>query len=70
MAGLSRAVTRIISRSFAPGTSLDHPTVEDHALPSTVHRFAATQGTDVRLMEVSTIELDDVERIEDDYSRT
>lgn len=41
-----------------------------HIAPMTVHRFAATQGTDVKLMEVSTIELDDVERIEDDYSRT
>jgi len=41
-----------------------------HIAPMTVHRFAATQGCDVKLMEVSTIELDDVERIEDDYSRT
>lgn len=41
-----------------------------HIAPLTVHRFAATQGSDVKLMEVSTTELDDVERIEDDYSRT
>ena len=41
-----------------------------HIAPMTIYRFAATQGTDVKLMEVSTIELDDVERIEDDYSRT
>ena len=41
-----------------------------HISPLTIHRFAATQGTDVKLMEVSTIELDDVVRIEDDYSRT
>jgi mannose-6-phosphate isomerase-like protein (cupin superfamily) len=40
-----------------------------HISPLTIHRFAATQGTDVRLMEVSTTELDDVIRIEDDYSR-
>ena len=40
-----------------------------HIKPLTVHRFAATQGTDVKLMEVSTTELDDVVRIEDDYSR-
>ena len=41
-----------------------------HIEPLTIHRFAASQGSDVKLMEVSTIELDDVERIEDDYSRT
>ena len=40
-----------------------------HIKPLTVHRFAATQGTDVKLMEVSTPELDDIVRIEDDYSR-
>lgn len=40
-----------------------------HIAPLTIHRFAASQGTDVKLMEVSTIELDDVIRIEDDYSR-
>ena len=40
-----------------------------HIAPLTIHRFAATQGTDVKLMEVSTTELDDVVRIEDDYSR-
>lgn len=40
-----------------------------HIAPLTIHRFAASQGTDVKLMEVSTIELDDVVRIEDDYSR-
>ena len=41
-----------------------------HITPLTIHRFAATQGTDVKVMEVSTIELDDVVRIEDDYSRS
>lgn len=41
-----------------------------HIPPLTVHRFAATQRTDVKLMEVSTTELDDVVRIEDDYSRS
>jgi len=40
-----------------------------HIAPLTIHRFAASQGTDVKLMEVSTIELEDVVRIEDDYSR-
>jgi mannose-6-phosphate isomerase-like protein (cupin superfamily) len=41
-----------------------------HITPLTIHRFAATQGTHVKVMEVSTIELDDVVRIEDDYSRS
>ena len=35
-----------------------------------IHRFVAPEhGTDVRLMEVSTPELDDVVRTEDDYGR-
>jgi len=40
-----------------------------HVIPNTIHRFAATQGTDVVLVEVSTPLLDDVVRIEDDYQR-
>jgi len=40
-----------------------------HIYPLMVHRFCATQGTDVELVEVSTNYLEDVERIEDDYSR-
>ena len=40
-----------------------------HVTPGTVHRFCAPYG-DVELAEVSTPELEDVVRIEDDYSRT
>ena len=40
-----------------------------HVVPMTVHRFCASQGTDVELLEVSTNYLDDVVRLEDDYSR-
>lgn len=40
-----------------------------HIEPLTIHRFAATQGSDVKLMEVSTTQLNDIVRIEDDYSR-
>ena len=40
-----------------------------HISPMTVHRFAATQGTDVKVIEVSTAELDDVVRLEDDHGR-
>mgnify|MGYP003334825270 FL=1 len=40
-----------------------------HVTPFTVHRFCATQGTDVRLAEVSTNFLDDVVRMEDDFKR-
>ena len=40
-----------------------------HIYPLMVHRFCASQGTDVDLIEVSTNYLDDVERIEDDYNR-
>lgn len=40
-----------------------------HVSPGTVHRFSAPDN-DVVLVEVSTPELDDVVRIEDDYTRT
>ena len=39
-----------------------------HITPGTIHRFCAPYG-DVELAEVSTPELDDVVRIEDDYDR-
>ena len=34
-----------------------------------IHRFAAPPDTDVEIIEVSTPELDDVIRLEDDYQR-
>ena len=40
-----------------------------HVTPGTIHRFCAPYG-DVELAEVSTTELDDVVRIEDDYDRS
>ena len=39
-----------------------------HITPNTIHRFCAEEG-DVLLAEVSTPELEDVIRIEDDYQR-
>tara|TARA_R100001443_G_scaffold116857_1_gene138825 strand:- start:329 stop:679 length:351 start_codon:yes stop_codon:yes gene_type:complete len=39
-----------------------------HITPGTIHRFCAEYG-DVELAEVSTPELDDVIRLEDDYDR-
>ena len=39
-----------------------------HVTPKTVHRFCACDG-DVQLIEVSTPEINDVVRLEDDYSR-
>ena len=39
-----------------------------HITPGTIHRFCAPYG-DVELMEVSTPQLDDVVRLEDDYKR-
>lgn len=39
-----------------------------HVIPGTVHRFRAV--TDCLLFEVSTPELEDVVRLEDDYGRT
>ena len=39
-----------------------------HISPGTIHRFCATDE-DVTLLEVSTPELSDVVRLEDDYAR-
>jgi len=51
----------IVVQYLEPGESY-------HVLPGTVHRFAADE-VDVRLVEVSTPELDDVVRLEDRYAR-
>tara|TARA_R100000008_G_C3553413_1_gene151796 strand:+ start:680 stop:1081 length:402 start_codon:yes stop_codon:yes gene_type:complete len=51
----------IIRHELGPGSIF-------HVAPGTVHRFCAEE-TDVRLVEVSTTELDDVVRLEDDYRR-
>ena len=40
-----------------------------HVSPGTIHRFGAKGDNEVMLIEVSTPELDDVVRIQDDYSR-
>jgi mannose-6-phosphate isomerase-like protein (cupin superfamily) len=40
-----------------------------HVTPHTIHRFGASVHDDVVLVEVSTPELDDVVRLQDDYSR-
>ena len=40
-----------------------------HVKPGMIHRFAATCGSNVVLTEVSTSDLDDVIRLEDDYDR-
>ena len=41
-----------------------------HIEPGVIHRFCAPEDRDtVQLMEVSTPELDDVVRLEDDYNR-
>jgi|2_EtaG_2_1085320.scaffolds.fasta_scaffold08823_6 mannose-6-phosphate isomerase-like protein (cupin superfamily) len=41
-----------------------------HIRPEAVHRFCAPADYDVELIEVSTPELSDVIRLEDDYGRT
>ena len=40
-----------------------------HCEPKTIHRFGADPTQDVILIECSTIELDDVVRLADDYGR-
>jgi mannose-6-phosphate isomerase len=39
-----------------------------HVFPGTIHRFGAEEG-DVRLVEVSSHEVQDITRLEDDYRR-
>jgi mannose-6-phosphate isomerase-like protein (cupin superfamily) len=41
-----------------------------HVRPHAVHRFCAPPDLDVELIEVSTPEMSDVIRLEDDYGRT
>jgi mannose-6-phosphate isomerase len=50
----------IVAQEFGPGSVIENP-------PLRKHRVQAV--TDVRLLEVSTPELDDVVRMEDDYGR-
>jgi mannose-6-phosphate isomerase-like protein (cupin superfamily) len=40
-----------------------------HVRPEAVHRFCASPGFDVEIIEVSTTELSDIIRLEDDYGR-
>jgi len=49
------------SETHQPGISI-------HIPPGTIHRLEAHHG-DVRILEVSTPELDDVVRLADDYKR-
>ena len=51
----------VIRHVMAPGKIF-------HVAPGTIHRFCAEE-TDVRLVEVSTAEIQDVVRLEDDYRR-
>jgi len=43
------------------------PEVAFHILPEAIHRIEAS--TDLKMIEVSTLELDDVIRIDDDWDR-
>ena len=53
----------MITERLSPGSSY-------HIPPGTIHRFCALKDRPpVELMEVSTPELDDVVRLEDDYNR-
>ena len=60
--GPSKLTPEIVRHVMDPGDIF-------HVSPGTVHRFCAEIG-DVRLVEVSTTELGDVVRLEDDYVRT
>ncbi len=54
----------------AGGTLVDHPMRPGdsyHVVPGTVHRMRAV--TDCDVLEVSTPEVEDVVRVEDDYGR-
>jgi len=45
-----------------------HPGDIFHVAAGTIHRFGAEEG-DVRLVEVSSAEIEDIVRLEDDYKR-
>ena len=53
--------TRFIFMNLDPEKSFMYP-------PGTIHRFCAERG-DVRLVEASTTEINDIVRLEDDYKR-
>ncbi len=50
------------NETFCPGSVI-------HIPPGKVHRFGAPEQGDVIILECSTIELDDVIRLADDYNR-
>ena len=50
--------------------TLDMQMGEPHPIePGTVHRIKSTGGDGALILEVSTLELDDIVRLEDDYGR-
>tara|TARA_R110002020_G_scaffold33769_1_gene102628 strand:+ start:14264 stop:14662 length:399 start_codon:yes stop_codon:yes gene_type:complete len=51
----------VVRHTLEPGEAF-------HVAPGTIHRFCA-EKTDVRIVEVSTPEVQDVVRLEDDYRR-
>tara|TARA_R110002110_G_scaffold358523_3_gene567904 strand:+ start:271 stop:669 length:399 start_codon:yes stop_codon:yes gene_type:complete len=59
--GPSSAGEDIVRHTMQPGDIF-------HVAPGTIHRFCAEEA-DVRLVEVSTAEIQDVVRLEDDYRR-
>ena len=59
--GPRRAGGHVIRHELGPGGIF-------HVRAGTIHRFCAEEG-DVRLVEVSTAEISDVVRLEDDYRR-
>jgi quercetin dioxygenase-like cupin family protein len=59
--GPAKVGDRVIRHHMRPGDIF-------HVPPGTIHRFCAEES-DVRLVEVSTAEITDVVRLEDDYRR-
>ncbi len=58
---------RSAGRATRPRRGRDRPGEAYHFPPGTVHRVTAVEDT--RILEVSTPQLDDVVRLEDDYGR-
>ncbi len=48
---------------------LYHPGESLHICPGQIHRFGALENRYVKVIEVSTPEIDDVVRVSDDYGR-
>jgi mannose-6-phosphate isomerase-like protein (cupin superfamily) len=63
-----RVISGVLTFVLGDETMVLYPGESVHVPPGTIHRMEAKTG-DVSVIEVSTPELDDVVRVQDDYAR-